>query len=187
MTNYNHYLDLNELNIIKSNSDKNLDTFIYLLKQCHSKIIEYNKQHKSKFCYYKPPPYIIGKPLYNYYELVNFLITELSKNGLFAKLTEDGILISWDNKLLNHDEYNKLKQSIETNMNSNTIDNSSTNTTNTDNNKNSTTYKTNTNLGVERKTPVVNKKKSKTKTEDGSIYHVNVNDDSIPINFKSNT
>lgn len=183
MTNYNHYLDLNELNIIKSNADKNLDTFIYLLKQCHNKIKEYNKLHKSKFCYYKPPPYIIGKPLYNYYELVNFLIEELSKNGLFAKLTEDGILISWDTKLLNHAEYNKLKQTI-----SNTTDTSpgSVKVANIDDIKSNSTNKINNNIGVEKKsTPIPPpKKKTKNKPEDASVYHVNVNDDSIPINFK---
>lgn len=175
MNNSNHYIDLNELNVVKSSHDKHLDTFIFLLKQCHSKILEYNKIHKTKFCYYKPPPYIVGKPLYNYFELVKFIMSELSKNGLYNILTEDGILISWDDKLLNRAEYDKLKQTLHSNIK--ISDNEISNTKSINQSKPSDT----TSLNIEKKTPIVHKKKTK---DDGkSIYHVNINDDLIPINF----
>lgn len=99
-------LDLDELNKVTTpySRERNLPTYQYLLKQCHNKIIEYNKTHRSKFCYYRPPVYLMGKPVYNYQDLLNYLIENLTDNGLFTQITDHGLLICWDPKIQRSDE-----------------------------------------------------------------------------------
>lgn len=101
-------LDLDELNKVDLpyGRAKHLDTYNYLLEQCHKKIKEYNKINRSKYCYYKPPILLTGKPMYNYFDMVSYLIEQLERNGLVARfLKEEGIFICWDPRVLNQNNY----------------------------------------------------------------------------------
>lgn len=102
------FLNLDELNQIEeSNPQTRLhQTFLYVLQQCHEKIREYNSNKKSKSCHYKPPIFIPGKSLYNYYELIQFLINQLQQNGLYTQYNaEEGIFICWDPRIINQQKY----------------------------------------------------------------------------------
>ena len=104
-------LDLDELNKVGTpyGRDKNIETYNYLLEQCHKKIKEYNKVNRSKYCYYKPPIFLTGRPMYDYYDMINYLIEQLEQNGLFAKFfNEHGILICWDPRFLNQNQYQTM-------------------------------------------------------------------------------
>lgn len=101
-------LDLDELNRVEEpySRAKNIDTYNYILEQCHKKIIEFNRVHRSKFCYYKPPLHLINKPMYNYFDLINFLLEQLHNNGLYCQYVKsEGIYICWDPQVLNQTNY----------------------------------------------------------------------------------
>lgn len=101
-------LDLDELNQVAEPyaRSKNLDTYNYILEQCHKKIKEFNKVHRSKFCYYKPPVHLMNRPMYNYFDLVDFLLEQLRRNGLHCQYVKsEGIFICWDPQVLNRYNY----------------------------------------------------------------------------------
>lgn len=97
-------LNLNELNKeVKDNY--NIETFKIILAQVHRHIKELAKTHKE--CVIKPKEYIFGRPLYNYNELLDYLIFELIDNGLKAHNTNEGIYISWRKEDINMKKYMK--------------------------------------------------------------------------------
>jgi len=101
-------LDLDDLNKVEQpyGRAKNIETYNYLLEQCHKKIKEYNKVHRSKYCYYKPPIFLTGKPMYDYFDLVQYLVEQLERNGLVARFIKDeGLFICWDPRVLNQQNY----------------------------------------------------------------------------------
>lgn len=64
---------------------------------------------KATCCTYNPPNTMIGMPLYPYEELINFLICELSKNGLkIERLNHNTLWISWSKDDLDWEQYNKF-------------------------------------------------------------------------------
>jgi hypothetical protein len=108
-------LDLDELNQVEQpySRSKNIKTYEYLLEQCHNKVKEYNKVHRSKHCYYKPPVFLIGRPMYDYYDLMNFIVERLVLNGLMAQVTPQGIFICWDQRVLDQMKYQQARSKIE--------------------------------------------------------------------------
>ena len=100
-------IDLDELNKVEEpySRSKNIKTYEFLLEQCQNKIKECNRVHRSKHCLYKPPVFLIGKPMYDYFDVMNYIVEELVKNGLLAQITEQGIYVCWDPKLLNQVSY----------------------------------------------------------------------------------
>jgi len=97
-------LNLDELNQVGEPHARssNIKTYELLLEQCHKKIKEYNNVYRSKCCYYKPPVFLISKPIYNYYDLLQYLVDNLTSNGLVANITDNhGIFICWDPVVLN--------------------------------------------------------------------------------------
>lgn len=107
-------LDLNELNQVERPYSrlKNIQTYEYFLEQCHKKIKEYNKVHRSKFCYYKPPLFLFGKPIYDYYDLMNYLSEQLTNNGLFSQITSNGLLICWDQSIIDLVKYRDTQNNM---------------------------------------------------------------------------
>ena len=103
-------LDLDELNRVEKphSRNRNIKAYEYLLEQCHGKIKEYNKIHRSKYCYYKPPVFLIGEPMYDYCDLMQYIVESLTNNGLLARITEHGILICWDQSVLNRSRTSEI-------------------------------------------------------------------------------
>lgn len=94
----NLLLNLDELNIRHERSEYNrIKLFDDILKMCHNKIKKYNKEFKKQECLFSPPPFIIGKPPYNYIDLLNYIIDSLNKNGLKAQWLPDkqSLYVSW--------------------------------------------------------------------------------------------
>src|SRR5438128_988508 len=87
--------DLHERHEVTENNRQRV--FDDLLKSCHRKIRKFNNEFKKKECLYEPPAFIIGRPPYNYVELVNYLLTSLIKNGLKAEWlpAKKSIYVSW--------------------------------------------------------------------------------------------
>ena len=109
-------LDIDELNKVEKpmSRERNIRIYEEFLKQCHNKIKEYNKVHRIKFCYYQPPSLVLGKTLYNYFDLLDYLMENLSANGMYVEMTQQGIFISWDPSLINKEKYlSVLKQNAE--------------------------------------------------------------------------
>lgn len=101
-------LNLDELNLrheaTKEHRIKNFDS---ILKSCHNKIRKYNTEFKKQDCLFEPPRFVIGKPPYNFNELVNYLITSLRKNGLKAEWLTDksAIYVSWRSSDVDMNQY----------------------------------------------------------------------------------
>ena len=93
------------------------DYFNKVLNKCHKLIQRYNKTIKIKSCHFNVPEYEFGIPLYNYNELLMFLYNNLKNNGLYVKILKDEkkLYISWDEKLIDINQYNKIKKELEEN------------------------------------------------------------------------
>ena len=91
-------LDIRSLyNIHTNNLSVKMETFYAILKLCHEKIARHNKMYKQLECLYLPPVTLYGRPMYNYQELVTFIIEQLNENGLKSKWSSKNkaIYISW--------------------------------------------------------------------------------------------
>lgn len=91
-------LNLDELTSIHDKAIVNrTKIFNEILGTCHNKIRKYNTEFKKQDCLFEPPVFIIGKPPYNYLDLVNYIISLLRKNGLRAEWLpiKKAIYISW--------------------------------------------------------------------------------------------
>ena len=91
-------LNLDELNSRHERSDEiRTRTFDDILLKCHSKIKKYNNEFKKHECTFTPPLFVVGKPPYNYYDLVYYIISSLRKNGVRAEWfpQNNTVYISW--------------------------------------------------------------------------------------------
>jgi hypothetical protein len=102
-----NYLNIDFLNLEKKKYNK-YDTYNEILESCHKKIKSMNK-NKYKTCYYVPPKILFGKPLYDYKDMILYLIERLDDNGLLVYWDNDkqSLYISWDINDINYDKYNK--------------------------------------------------------------------------------
>jgi hypothetical protein len=84
-----------------------LRIFEDILKTCHNKIRKYNTELKKQECLFEPPPFIIGKPPYNYVEMIDYLIKSLRKNGLRTDWLSKrkAIYISWRKQDVDMEQY----------------------------------------------------------------------------------
>lgn len=104
----NLFLNLDELSVHHERVEENrIKIFDGILSKCHDKIKKYNREFKKQECLYSPPTFILGKPPYNYVDLVNYLITSLRKNGLRVDWLSDrqAIYISWKKNDIDIDKY----------------------------------------------------------------------------------
>ena len=91
-------LNLDELKLRHETTKENrIKIFDDILKMCHNKIRKYNTEFKKQDCLFEPPPFVLGKPPYNYVDLVDYLITSLRKNGLKTEWLQEkqAIYLSW--------------------------------------------------------------------------------------------
>jgi hypothetical protein len=91
-------LDIRSLHLIHQNKISIKEqTFNEILKLCHNKITKTNKELKQLECLYLPPITMSGRPVYNYHELISFIIIKLRENGLksYWDNIKKQIYISW--------------------------------------------------------------------------------------------
>lgn len=122
-------LNINSLyNIHRNNLSIKTETFYEILVKCHEKIARHNKEYKQLECLYRPPVTLYGRPMYNYQELILFIIDQLQENGLksFWSSKDKAIYISWkpedvtipydddeETTGCSYDEYNNDEPSME--------------------------------------------------------------------------
>jgi len=97
--------------------DNRRKVFDDILKSCHRKIRKFNNEFKRQECLYEPPAFIMGRPPYNYVDLVNYLLTSLTQNGLKAEwlAAKKSIYVSWKVQDVNMDQYREhLSEGIPT-------------------------------------------------------------------------
>ena len=102
-------LDLNEIKV-KNKTDIDTETFEIILSKIHKRIKSLSKDHYDS-CKIIPEQYVFGRPLYDYDKLINYLLRELSENGLKVKKhkTSNEIYISWNENDINMEKYvNKI-------------------------------------------------------------------------------
>jgi hypothetical protein len=92
-------LSLYDLYEIKKKKDNKInEAFNIILNSCHKKIKNI-AQIGGQSLYYAIPPIIIGYPLYNYSNCMNYIITELKTSGLYVAIlpepNNNNIYISW--------------------------------------------------------------------------------------------
>jgi hypothetical protein len=108
----NRLLDLETLlHENKTRERFQLETFESVLVQCHDVISRHNREDRVRECTFHVPPFIFGKPPYDYNVLVNYLIHHLTDNGLLAKYQVDTgkLYISWRDEDIDVDKYIKRK------------------------------------------------------------------------------
>lgn len=111
-------------NSISQKKKHRVNVYESVLGKCHSKIqIAANKEKYE--CYYDVPQYVVGLPLFNINECVDFIITQLQTNGFrvnyyFPKLLH----ISWhpDQEKESSSRPKSIKH-IEHSSNRNSLDN----------------------------------------------------------------
>lgn len=102
------FLNLDELSVRHEQSENNRkQLYDEILKACHNKITKYNKEFKKQECLYTPPHFVIGKPPYDYTDLVIYIIESLKKNGLRVEWLpqKQAIYLSWKPIDINRPQY----------------------------------------------------------------------------------
>jgi len=110
-------LNLEELDAIHEKIVGNkLKIFNEVLKLCHNKIKKFNTEFKKRDCLFEPPVFILGKPPYNYTELVNYIITSLRNNGLRAEWlsSKKAIYVSWRKDDIDMNQYHNSRAAVAT-------------------------------------------------------------------------
>ena len=92
-------INLHELYEIKRKKElKHLNTFKHILEICNKKI-KHVAEHGGLCLYYKIPPVIIGYPLYDHNNCIEYIIKQLKKTGLYISIlpppNNSYIYISW--------------------------------------------------------------------------------------------
>ena len=77
---------------------RRLETYDKILQQCHVRIKYYSKFEKTT-CFFAIPEFIIGVPLFDVYELRQYMINSLEKNGFkLMYLHPNWLMIDWTDK-----------------------------------------------------------------------------------------
>jgi len=92
-------LDLHK--IVNDRKDKHIMCYEKVLELSHNKIKKAASQ-KSLRCLFEVPNYVFGYPLFNLNECIDFVISELKKNGFVVNYYfPNKIYISWDFEEIN--------------------------------------------------------------------------------------
>jgi len=105
-------IDLHELYSIKEKRDiKNIAVFNHILDICYKKIRQI-AEHGGMSLYYKVPNIIIGYPLYNYDNCIEYISKQLRQSGLYVgnlpAPNNNYIYISWKIEDISLKTKNKL-------------------------------------------------------------------------------
>ena len=93
------HLSLLSLYYIKNKKDKNKHTiFNEIILKCHKKI-KTTAQNGGLCMFFEIPYFIIGKPLYNVSDCVEYIVDAMKKNGFFVSILSPPntniLYISW--------------------------------------------------------------------------------------------
>ena len=94
------HISLNELYSIKKKKDSNcINTYNVILEKCHKKIKNIANAGGMK-TFFEVPYFILGLPLYDINNCIEYIIKCLRKNGMLAqslsKPNNNILYISWD-------------------------------------------------------------------------------------------
>jgi len=100
------FLTITDLqNNIKEKEKQTKKVFKEVLLDCYAKIKKRNNFNESlnsnPYIIFKVPPLIVGQPLYNYEDLLKYLIKQLQKGGFNVLINKEhgvNLYISWDLK-----------------------------------------------------------------------------------------
>lgn len=97
--NKSNKISLHDLYEIKKKKEiNNTNVFKFILENCYKKI-KHIAEHNGMSLYHKIPKIVIGFPLYNYNNCMEFIIKQLQTSGLYVmRLTapnDEYIYISW--------------------------------------------------------------------------------------------
>jgi hypothetical protein len=82
-------------NSVSKKKEMRKNVFLNILNKCHTKIKEAAKK-ELYLCHYEVPRYVLGLPLYNLDDCVNFISNELIQNGFVVeRLYQKILIISW--------------------------------------------------------------------------------------------
>ena len=93
-------ININELHAERIEKEENKkQIYDNVLKKCHNKILLTSKMNPyEQWCYFVIPKFIYGIPLYNFNDCLQYLVTNLTKNGFKINYTHPNLLIiSWFN------------------------------------------------------------------------------------------
>jgi hypothetical protein len=93
--------------IMEEKLNKKMAAFEKIYVNCQNRILKHAKNDQYK-CLYEVPEYVSGLPLYDINSCIQYLITNLTKNGYYVKYFFPKILyISWDLGEIRNEKYNK--------------------------------------------------------------------------------
>ena len=102
---------MNNLNIhdlyksIDTKNENKKRTFEQVLEKAHSKI-KLAAKHDHYACFYQVPEFILGIPLYNITECIEYVVSALKDNGFLIKfIYPNTIYVSWDPRDINRSEF----------------------------------------------------------------------------------
>ena len=92
-------LDMNSLfETTNHKTLRRLETYDKILQQCHCRI-KYHSKFEKTTCFFAIPEFIIGVPLFDVYELRQYVINSLEKNGFkLMYLHPNWLMIDWTAK-----------------------------------------------------------------------------------------
>ena len=92
-------IDMKELHAtINKQTLKRMELYDSILKKCHSRIL-YNSGLQRTYCFYQVPEFVIGTPLYDIFELRNYIMNSLKTNGFEILYIEPNwLFIYWNVK-----------------------------------------------------------------------------------------
>lgn len=102
------FLDLDQLNQPADRANYNRQRlFDHILRRCHRKILKFSKELKRKECTFDPPSFILGKPPYDFGQMVNYLWQSLTNNGFYVQWSPKRaqFYISWNPELAGQNYY----------------------------------------------------------------------------------
>ena len=92
-------INMNELySNINKKTLKRMELYDSILVKCHSRI-KYNSNLQRNYCFYQIPEFVIGIPLYDVFELRNYVMNSLKTNGFEILYIEPNwLFIHWNVK-----------------------------------------------------------------------------------------
>jgi Family of unknown function (DUF5759) len=84
-------------------SQTKIKVYNEILRRIHSRIdLVVKHGHSSDTsCLFEVPPYLMGYPIYDMNETLDFLVSSLRQNGFYVQVTKETVLfISWEQKYI---------------------------------------------------------------------------------------
>lgn len=108
------FLDLDELKLEERSTTKTqIKICKIILAKCHEMIKRKNRESELKQCVYEIPLLVPGYPGYNFDVVQQYLLYNLSYNGLYVQgIGQNKIFISWQDNHINRQIYEHTSQKV---------------------------------------------------------------------------